>query len=492
MRRNSNEHLDGATIEATEVATVSLCDLPMDVLLHILSQLPINDAVRTSILSRKWKYMWRGHTNLSFDSTTVRKYYFKSPVVGYGILTTMEFVARVDTVLLQHSGGGIDCMEIKYRLHNSYGYHIDRWVNFAVASKTKKLIIDLSGSDCWLFFRNLSYSNVKARDRDEPYRLPPQLFSAHNGSYLLCLELASVSLHLPTGFKGFLNLKNLTLVDVSINNEDVQCVLSKCNLLEYFKISYCRNIASIRTPLPLNQLNHLVVDNCPMLRKIEVNGSPTTFEYTGTVIPFAFASTSRPTNVSIKFLTSHAALDFIVNGFPTVLPRLESLTLHCVERERTILPGRPFQFSYLRHLKLELEISGDKNGKTDVLDYAHVLEVAPFIEKLDLHMCVNCWCQKPYRKEDGELRIHLPHQHDHLKFVHISGFFGHKDQVELALHILRSAVILEKMRITPRVEITGFDESRKQFYWRSNYVDGHKAATEFVCNADERKVVEVV
>ncbi|CAL4944311.1 unnamed protein product [Urochloa decumbens] len=486
MRRNSNEHLngDGATAETTEVATVSLCDLPMDVLLHILSQLRINDAVRTSILSRKWKYMWRSKTNLSFDSTTVRKQYFKSPV-DYGILTNMEFVARVDTVLLQHNGGGIDCMEIKYRLHDSYAYHIDRWVNFAIASKTKKLIIDLSG-------RNLSCSNVKERDRDEPYRLPLHLFSAHNGSYLVCLELASVSLHLPTGFKGFLNLKNFTLVDVSISNEDVQCMLSKCNLLEYFKISYCRNIASIRTPRPLNQLNHLVVDNCPMLRKIELNGSPTTFEYTGIVIPFAFASTSRPTNVSIKFLTNHAALDFIVNGLPGVLPRLESLTLHCVERERTILPGRPFQFSYLRHLNLELKILGDKNGKTDVFDYAHVLEVAPFIEKLGLHMYVNCWCQKPYRKEDGELRIHLPHQHDHLKFVHISGFFGYKDQVELALHILRSAVILEKMRITPRVEITGFDESRKQFYERNNYVDGHKVATEFVRNADERKVVEVV
>lgn len=130
--------------------------LLQDVLSHIVSQLPINDAIRTSVLSRKWKDIWCGHTKLSLNSTTVRKHYFKSPM-GYVFLTNMEFVARVDAILLQHSGGGIECMEIKFRLHNSYAYHIDRWVNFAIASKTKELIIDLSGS------RNLSYGNAIKR-----------------------------------------------------------------------------------------------------------------------------------------------------------------------------------------------------------------------------------------------------------------------------------------------------------------------------------------
>jgi hypothetical protein len=208
-----------------------------DVLSHIVSQLPINHAIRTSVLSRKWKDIWCGHTKLSFNSTTVGKHYFESPI-GY-VLTNMEFVARVDAVLLQHSGGGIECMEIKFGLHNSYAYHIDHWVNFGIASKTNELIIDLSGS------RNLSYTNAIKLHSEEPYSLPQQLFCAHNGSYLRCLEVASVSLHLPGDFKGFVNLKNFTLVDVSISNEDIQCMISRCNLLEYFEISFCRNISSI-------------------------------------------------------------------------------------------------------------------------------------------------------------------------------------------------------------------------------------------------------
>lgn len=73
-------------------------------------------------------------------------------------------------------------------------------------------------------------------------------------------------------------------------------------------------------------------------------------------------------------------------------------------------------------------------------------------------------CQRrPYCKEDGELRSRPPHHHTHLKFVHISGFFGHKDQVELALQILRSSIMLEKLEINPRVEIADCDESENNF-----------------------------
>lgn len=102
-------------------------------------------------------------------------------------------------------------------------------------------------------------------------------------------------------------------------------------------------------------------------------------------------------------------------------------------------------------------------------------------------MWMNCHHQ-PYHKEDGEIRIHLPQQqHTHLKFVHISGFFGHKDQVELAVHILHCSVVLEKMEITPRIEIAQCDS----LYERTAYKDGHRVATEFVCKADHRNVVDV-
>lgn len=222
-------------------------------------------------------------------------------------------------------------MEIKHMLHNKHANHVDRWINFAIASKTKELIIDLNGGFKLSLSRAIS-SGIY-RYKGEPYNIPPQLFSADNGPYLQCLELTSVSLHLPADFKGFLNLKKLTLVDVSITDEDVQCMLSRCNLLEFFEIAYCRMVTSIRMPKPLNQFKHLLVDKCPLLQVIELNCSPTVLEYTGTVVPLLFTSTCRLKNLLIKFMTCHDALDYMVTGFPSTLPSLESLTLHCAQRE---------------------------------------------------------------------------------------------------------------------------------------------------------------
>ncbi|KAF8660682.1 hypothetical protein HU200_057508 [Digitaria exilis] len=297
----------------------------------------------------------------------------------------------------------------------------------------------------------------------EPYSIPPQLFSADNGPYLQRLELTSVSLHLPADFKGFLNLKKVTLVDVSINDEDVQCMLGRCNLLEFFEIAYCRMVTSLRMPKPLNLLKHLLVDKCPLLQVIELNCSPIILELK---------------NIIVKFITCQSALDYMVTGFPSTLPDLETFTLHCKEHKRIILPGKAFIFTHLRHLRLELVLYGNKKRKTGVLDFAYLLEVAPFMEKLELLMWLCCQ-RRPYCKEDGKLRSRPPQHHTHLKSVHISGFFGHKDQVELALHILRSSIMLEKMEITPRVEIADCDESRK-------------VASEFVCKADHRNVVKAL
>ncbi|KAG0547662.1 hypothetical protein BDA96_01G099600 [Sorghum bicolor] len=368
MKKNSEQRFHGTIAKRRTVPKVSLSNLPRDILSHILSQLPINDAVRTSVLSREWKYVWRGHTNLTFDSATLRKHYSKTSF-GYGFINDEEFIARVDTVLGHHSGVEIEHMEVKHR------------------SKTKELTIDLNGG-----FK-LSLSRGIHNIREEP------LVYLHNFSVLPM---------------------NLTLVDVSITDKYVQYMLTRCTQLEFFEVSYYRMITGLWMPHPLNQLKHLVVDKCPLHRVIEVNCSPTILELK---------------NICIKFMPCNAILDYMVTGFPSTLPSLKTLTLHCAQ------------------WKLELVLYSKKKRKADVLDYAYLLEVAPFIEKLELLMWLQC-PRRPYRKEDGELRIRPPHQHVHLKSVHISGFFGHKDQVELALHTLCSSIILEKMEISPRVEIS--------------------------------------
>uniref|UniRef100_A0A0D9WB42 At1g61320/AtMIF1 LRR domain-containing protein n=1 Tax=Leersia perrieri TaxID=77586 RepID=A0A0D9WB42_9ORYZ len=224
-------------------------------------------------LSKEGKYqichfaISRCHTNLTFDKGTIRRRDAKA-FTGYRVLKDKEFIESVDAVLRQHSGMRVECMKIKFRLHSKHADYIDRWVNFAIASKTKEFVIDLSGYAKIAFFRDLS----------------------------------------------------------------------------------------------------------------------------------------------------------------------------CGKRT----------------------------------------------------MWIKCLQNQPYCEEDGELRIRPPHQHAHLKSVRISGFFGHKDQVELALHILRSSIVLERMVITPKLEISNGLALLDCFYEEKHYVDGNRVATEFVCKAEHRNVVNVV
>lgn len=52
---------------------------------------------------------------------------------------------RVDTVIKQHSGVWVEKMEVVYTsLSNEHADHIDEWLKFSIASKTKQLILDLT------------------------------------------------------------------------------------------------------------------------------------------------------------------------------------------------------------------------------------------------------------------------------------------------------------------------------------------------------------
>jgi hypothetical protein len=202
-----------------------------------------------------------------------------------------------------------------FRLHSKHAAHIDTWVHFAIASKTKESVINLSGKPKSAFDTEVDFR--KWLDREEPYGLPSQLFSPDNGSYLRYLDIRTVSLQLPSDFKGFRNLKSLTLVDVSITDKDVQWVLSKCNLLEFFAIAYCIMVTSRRVLHPLDLLKHLVVDRCPELKEIELCCSPTTLMYAGEIVRLLkFASTSRLTNINVRISHGRSALSYIITGLP--------------------------------------------------------------------------------------------------------------------------------------------------------------------------------
>ena len=131
----------------------------------------------------------------------------------------------------------------------------------------------------------------------------------------------------------------LCLRDVSITNEDVQCLLSEGNHLECLRITYCKMLTSLRIPHCLNRLKVLLVLSCPLLQDMTLDCGVPALHYRGSLIPMEFAAPLELRKLSIELLPCHSALGFIFNELPATLPRLEMLSLSCTQLEVCISPA---------------------------------------------------------------------------------------------------------------------------------------------------------
>ncbi|WVZ87746.1 hypothetical protein U9M48_034337 [Paspalum notatum var. saurae] len=103
-------------------------------------------------------------------------------------------------------------------------------------------------------------------------------------------------------------------------------------------------------------------------------------------------------------------------------------------------------FTNLRHLALSVGIDGCPQTGTGILQLACLLGLAPVLEELEIHM----YCrQTPFYNHNLD-ETAPQHLYKHLKAVHMTGFYAIRGQLELARHILRSAVSLERMIIDPK------------------------------------------
>ncbi|XP_071739447.1 F-box/FBD/LRR-repeat protein At1g13570-like [Rutidosis leptorrhynchoides] len=84
-----------------ETQTLSLdiiSSLPENIIETILSLMPIRDALRTSILSKRWKHCWMTMPKLVFDDNLVQEFFVGGRLVKY------KLVNAIFHVLLMHSG----------------------------------------------------------------------------------------------------------------------------------------------------------------------------------------------------------------------------------------------------------------------------------------------------------------------------------------------------------------------------------------------------
>ncbi|KAL0392153.1 UNVERIFIED_CONTAM: FBD-associated F-box protein [Sesamum radiatum] len=176
-----------------------ISNLPCDIIDNILAYLPLREVVRTSILSREWRYKWVTMPYLVFDE-----------IFQQSLREKYSIESIIYQILLLHEGP-----IIKFILKDAdFEFYpaIDHWLHFLSNHHVEELAL-------WSPFS----------DQLMPYHL-------FTFDHLRHLYLAHVFIRLPHAFKGFNKLLRLDLVNVVIAPADFKMLISKCPMLEYMDV----------------------------------------------------------------------------------------------------------------------------------------------------------------------------------------------------------------------------------------------------------------
>lgn len=291
-----------------------ISDLPQSIIECILMRLPIRDAVRTSILSSRWRYKWATLAHLVFDEKCVNH-------SGDRALVENDIVKFITRVLLLHKGP-----IHKFQISNSYLQScpdIDQWILFLSRNDIKELVLEL-GEGEWL-------------------RVPSCLFSCGK---LTRLELFRCELEPPTSFKGFLYLKSLNLHQVLVVPDVIESLISSCPLLESLALSYFDSLAlTIRAPnlkfLCLEgEFKDIYLENTPLLVAVSVAMYMTDdiaehFEQSSSCnfVKFLGGVPRLERLIGHIYFTKYLSIGYDIGRFPTAYTHLKIIELNQVSFE---------------------------------------------------------------------------------------------------------------------------------------------------------------
>ncbi|CAM8979166.1 unnamed protein product [Rhodiola kirilowii] len=307
-------------LQSSETSRIE--ELPDDVLVHILSFLTtLAEKVRSSVLSRRWRNVWRYITFLDFDPTMLHMDQVEINDAWYIAWVNKVLDDRVALLGLPL----VKELRIQYALDASHSWHVDRWISFAIANRVETLHLD--------FY---------------PYCDKIHLYE----SYMLREECWH---RVPLGLSILNCLKSLYLSCVKVNQQFVEFILSSCPLLEDLSL------------VLVDIQNNLDVSGEPPLRlrrlKIDTVGD---FTFTKLCAPdltslFYESDECNPQKVDVPMLTdltigSTSGKQLIMKylePFWSYLPQLEKLELIIAKAETFRLTQTP-KLVKLKYLKISV------------------------------------------------------------------------------------------------------------------------------------------
>ncbi|XP_021661034.2 F-box/LRR-repeat protein 25 isoform X2 [Hevea brasiliensis] len=211
-----------------------ISSLPDEIICHILSFLPSTlQAVRTSVLSKRWRLLWTYVPNITFPLKFVPLIFY------YDLKEYSEREARlIDKTLKTYSSSKIKkfCIQFSADLID-LGPRMDSWVQFAVGRDVEDLTLEFSLNN-----------SIRGFDIAKCYGYSLPQFFYHN-SWLRNLK-ADFCQFVPDGRVSWSSLKDLSIGHDTLTDEVMQNILDGTPVLQSLKLLSCNRIH--RLDLSLN------------------------------------------------------------------------------------------------------------------------------------------------------------------------------------------------------------------------------------------------
>ncbi|CAK9183669.1 unnamed protein product [Ilex paraguariensis] len=348
--------------------------LPDEVLILILSLLSVKEAAVTSILSRRWRYVWESITRLDFDAKeALVKIDRNHNDRDFLEIERRKYVNWVNQVVRLHKGQTIEEFRVSFDLGNSSKWDIDKWLKFVLTRRVYQLSLDLS----------MDADRRGIRHFEKPYTFSADILNEIKATSFENLS-SKYSIMRHCSFMGFRCLKALCFRCVNVSGDVLECFLSDCPVLERLYVRSSPKLVHFKVAGsgPPLVLKYLEICCCLNIKSMVIsNVNLVALIYKGHKIRLLLENVPLLVELSISGLVSNSLNKF----FPRLsccLSQLQTLKLNApmYEEFSGFLMSR--ELSSLKTFVLHSMALDDRC----LLGYASLIKASPILKKFVLQV----------------------------------------------------------------------------------------------------------
>ncbi|KAJ1703987.1 hypothetical protein LUZ63_003766 [Rhynchospora breviuscula] len=424
-----------------------ISELPDVLRLHILSLLPLKSAIRTGVLSSKWRGLWAhrwpdpSSLFLSSCSST------SAPATG----TTAEedaFVSTTNRCLAKRGRRRIDSLVLSFHQGQVFQSDLKQWLDYAAACSVEDFHLYVFPAEPASAASSQTRRNNNSINRR---RSASSLIFHFPMDSPLLIRLSLRGIHLSAANSASTRLEILALHSVSLSDAALRKVVAACPLLRCLDIRRCRDFRRIQISASGPHLRSLTVVDCPKANELIVTSAPglRSFRFCGTFLS-RYSIENAYGLEEVYFTSAVPNLSLPNSNWVSSFERLANVTAltlcsHALQYIAVRGAGKvgPMRSLYrLEELQLLMLMMSD-SSLNDLFAFLRLYQ-CPVLERLFVELPT---CNDQHAENYMEIEDEEPPKDclDKLKTIKVRNYKGHHNEVRLVQYLLLKATNLNSL-----------------------------------------------